>query len=350
MSISKLLTIFLTGCASVVCGPGTIQREGTCEPADETVGSGACGPGTTLEGDSCVPTIQCDPSTTMPVVDPTTGQTTCVAIGNDCSAPIACPPPTPGNQTLCGQLYDLDDQTPFAVAGAKGDPCMPGATSGPCAIAIEAFDAAAFVSDPTNTPPLATGGVEIDDCGRFRLDSVQVPATSPLIGLGFDDADMTARGPAGLTNSIGIAVAKDSGVATQGIEGYIAASTTTDAWAASGGPTIDQGIYADIFRAHLTGLDPQAGVTVLKGAGTIHPNDFYFAANDTTRETIDTTSQMTGANGTALLIGQNGLGYNGMGGLQTDCVWTNEFAASVPNIVFVQVTRPTDQPGHTCAQ
>jgi len=115
-------------------------------------------------------------------------------------------------------------------------------------------------------------------------------------------------------------------------------------------PTIAAGIYADIFRAHATGLAGQAGVTVTKNGGTIHPKDFYFAAADATKDTIDASSQMTGVNGTALIIGQNGAGYAGMGGLATDCVWAGGFAASVAGIVFVQVTRPIGAPGKTCAQ
>jgi hypothetical protein len=70
-------------CTTVECGPGTIERGGKCEPADVVTNAGTCGPGTTLEGDQCVTTVVCDPATSMPVVDPMTGITTCVGIGGN---------------------------------------------------------------------------------------------------------------------------------------------------------------------------------------------------------------------------------------------------------------------------
>jgi hypothetical protein len=348
--LAVLVVATQVNCTSLECGDGTIEQGGTCVPADETIGSGACGPGTKLEGDQCVPNVVCDPTTTMAVTDPDTGAVTCVAIGTGCGEPITCPPPASGTQTVCGQIFDLDDQSAFAAGGAMGSDCGSGATDGPCVLSMQVFDAQEFVADPTTAQPLPNDGITIDDCGRFRIDSVQVPGTTVLLGLGFDDAAATDMGPGGVTNAVGIAVPKEIGQATQGVEGYIASSTTTDAWAASGGPAIGDGIYVDLFRAHLTGLGGQAGVTVTKGAATIHPNDFYFTADEQVRETVDTTSQMTGVNGAALLVHQNGLGYAGTGGLADGCAWEQHIAASVPNIVFVQVTRPTDASGKTCAQ
>ena len=65
-----------TGCKSLECATGTIEREGRCEPADETTGTAKCGPFTELQGDQCVPMFPptvCDPGTTAGDVDPTTG-------------------------------------------------------------------------------------------------------------------------------------------------------------------------------------------------------------------------------------------------------------------------------------
>lgn len=358
MSISRSLVMLVLAsqmsCTSLECGDGTIEQGGQCVPADETIGSGACGPGTKLEGDQCVPNVECDPATTMAVMDPDTGAVTCVALGTGCGQPISCPPPDAGTQTVCGQIFDLDDQSAFAQGGpggANGSDCAAGAGSdGPCGLAMQVFDAQQFVANPQTATPLPNAGITIDDCGRFRIESIQVPGTTVLLGIGVDDAGSADMGPGGQTNAVGIAVPKDIGAATQGVEDYIVSSTTTDKWAASGGPTIADGIYVDLFRAHLTGLASQAGVTVTKSNATIHPNDFYFQAAEQVRETVDPASQMTGANGAALLVHQNGLGYAGQGGLQAGCAWEQHIAASVPNIVFVQVTRPTDASGMTCAQ
>jgi len=78
-SILLVLTIAVAaaGCKSVECGDGTIERDGKCQPADETVGNAVCGPFTQLEGDKCVPMFPptiCDPGTTMSDPDPTTVQ------------------------------------------------------------------------------------------------------------------------------------------------------------------------------------------------------------------------------------------------------------------------------------
>src|SRR5512146_397252 len=153
-------------CKSLECGPGTIDRGGTCQPADETTGTAKCGPFTELQGDQCVPAFPptvCDPATTSADLDPATGVTTCIGTGTGgCSAPFACPAPAAGKQTICGQIYNLADNSKFAAAGATGAKCTTGMTTGPCALQLLAFDAIAFGNDPMNTPPLQTGAVYID--------------------------------------------------------------------------------------------------------------------------------------------------------------------------------------------
>src|SRR4051812_39971602 len=117
----------LPGCKEVDCGPGTVERNGTCQSADETVSGAMCGPFTTLQGDKCVPMFpptECDPGTTSADVDPATGVTTCVGTGGGgCSAQFACPAPVAGKQTICGQLYDFENNTNFAAPGAMGGKC-----------------------------------------------------------------------------------------------------------------------------------------------------------------------------------------------------------------------------------
>src|ERR1041384_4050239 len=115
LAVVGALGVVDAGCKSTDCGEGTVERDGTCEPANEVVGEAECGPFTELQGDKCVPMFpptMCDPNTTAEETDPATGVTTCVGTGGGgCSAPIpgGCPAPATGKQTLCGRLYNFQD-------------------------------------------------------------------------------------------------------------------------------------------------------------------------------------------------------------------------------------------------
>ena len=132
-------------CKAVDCGDGTTEKDGSCVAASQTVGNASCGPFTVLQGTQCVPMFpptMCDPATTGEDTDDM-GVTTCIGTGaGGCSAKLACPAPTDGTQTICGQIYDFETNQPFAQTGAIGTPCATGATTGPCALGIKAYDAA----------------------------------------------------------------------------------------------------------------------------------------------------------------------------------------------------------------
>jgi hypothetical protein len=295
----------------------------------------------------------------MPVVDPMTGITTCVGIGGN-SGCTACPVPTSASkQTICGQLYDFETNQPFAVVGGMGMRCPTTPTaSGPCALAITAYDAIAFGMNPATATPLTVGDVCIDDLGRYRVQDIDIPA-SPFIGLGIDDADSANIGPAGITNVVGIAVPKLGMSATPSVEHWIVKAATTTSWETSGGPMLANGVYAGVFRAHACPMgnctgDPlvnQSGVTFVKPRG----NSYYFTAGETMRTTIDGTATATGANGTGLLDNvalSDGFTFSGTGGITdtVDCRWETHAAAALPNIVFIQVYRKQNQLGKTCAE
>jgi len=356
-----------SGCKSIDCGPGTIERNGTCAPADETTVTATCGDGTMLDGDRCVPVLpptMCDPATTTETPDPNNpGITICVGTGGtSCTGAFSCPTPAAGKQTICGQLYDAETNNKFQGA-ATGAACGSGDTTGPCALAINAYDAIAFGMNPTGATPLANGGVYIDDCGRFRVTSVAQPS-SPYIGLGFDDANAANMGPNGETNTTGVAVNAQPDTATQNVEAWIVKKSTTDGWTSSGGPPVSGGIYVAIYRTHkcdatgtCTGdaFANQSGVTITKSGSTLPNNDYYFTAAETGRTTIDGATNATGSNGTGLLTGASVndlLVYSGTGGITdtTNCKWESHAAASLANIVFFQIYRPQNQIGHTCNQ
>ncbi len=242
---------------------------------------------------------------------------------------------------------------PYTAASPTGGICALGSTAtGPCALGIEAFDAVAFASNPATTPPLSAGELDIDDCGRFRLTDITEPS-GPLIALGLDDAVPANRGPAGTTQSVGIAIPALANTTTENLEHFVVTSAVTDMWLASGGPSVGVGVYAAIFRAHVdpTKTDNQAGVTMLQNGNPITAGDaFYFTAADTNRDTIDPAATATGKSGAALLINaQLTVAYSGSGGLGSNCAWTPHPGAQVPDVVFVQTFRPEDS-GGACTQ
>jgi hypothetical protein len=354
----------MTGCKEVDCGDGTIERNGKCEKADVTIDPAKCGPNTMAVGDECLPMFPptvCDPTTTDEDVDTSTNVTTCIGSGGGgCGSPIACPAPSAGKQTICGQLYTIDNNENFEAAVATGrcDPTMPEAT-GPCALRMNAYDAIMFANNP-GTAPLEVADTYIDSCGRFRLTDISPPTGTPFIAIGIDDIQ-GAPGPGGVTNATGIAVPNAPDTATKDTEAFIVPAAVTTKWATTGAgaPTIAGGLYVMIFRqkrapSRLT----QAGVTVLKG---IPPNfaptpstDYYFKSTDVQRENVDNATPMnvTGANGTALVTPAS-LTDGAFTGLPTgilppECRWSAHAAQTVAGIVFVQVVRPVNNGTATC--
>jgi hypothetical protein len=354
-------------CKSIECGTGTIERDGSCQPADETTSTAKCGLFTMLEGDTCVPMFPptlCDPGTTTPDVDSTTGVTTCLGTGGGgCSAAFACPTPASGKQTICGQLYDFADNTKFAAAGATGTQCTTATSSGPCALQVAAFDAINYANMPTTTPPQATGPIYIDDCGRYRIPDI-TPPNGPFVALGWDDAGVPF-GPTGVTVTTGVAVPTGADTKIKDLEAWIVDETTVGTWQATGGPMLANGIYSAVFRTHMCdpvsgvctgdGFANQMGVTFTKNGNPQAANDYYFMA-ETGRLHIDGAASSTSINGTALFTGasvNDGLAYSGnTGGITdtTNCQWETHAAASIPGVVFMQVYRPTNKPLKTCTQ
>jgi len=337
-----------SACKQTECGPGTIETNGTCAPASETVGAAKCGPFTELVGDQCVPQFPptvCDLSTTTGDTDQMTGVTTCIGTGGG----FACPTPASGKQTICGQLFDTQSGAPFTTGGAC-DQCGTPTATGPCSLAIHAFDAIAFANNPATAQPLATGPVYLDACGRYAIPDITLPG-GPFIGLGIDDADQAKAGPAGTTNTVGVATPALVNSTTKDFEAFVAPKATTDMWTSSGGPPLSNGIYLMIFRTARTGNTPQAGVTANRNNGSITADDFYFAAGDTTRTTVDSAATVTGMNGSALII--NGAQVTDLysanqGPLPPECAWEKHAGKTLPNILFVQIFRPTNAIGKTC--
>jgi len=361
-----LLSLFasLSGCNQTKCPPDTIERDGKCEPAMVAVSPAMCGPYTELQGDRCVPTFPptvCEDGTTEAVTDPETGVTTCRGVGGvlPCGISITCGTPSGSTkQTICGQLYNFEDGTRFEAAGATGLPCDPQnpATSGPCALAVYAYDALAFANNPMTATALQVRTTYLDECGRYKLIDIETSGTQLFLGIGVDDAGQPLA-PTGVTVTAAVAVQRVAMTVTNNLEAFIVKLSTTQAWENSGGPPLSGGIYAPVFRAHKAGapmpFDNETGVTITKAGATIPANDFYFQTAATDRTTIDTAATSTGANGTVLVtnasVTMDGISYNGQGGLGAGCRWELHAGASLPDIVFIQIFRKVDSPGMTCS-
>lgn len=337
-------------CGTTECGEGTIERDGTCEPADTTPDPTTCGDGTALgPSGKCESIVFCDPDTTMEVVDPDTGAVTCVGTGGggDCTSELSgCATAAPNTMTMCGRLYDVEDDAQVGAGATDTSQCpATGEATGPCALTIEPYDALAFAADPTGTPPLNATEKYLDHCGRFRLKNI-APAGAPFIGLGVDDHPMHDNGQ----KLTGVAFPTQAATAKTGIVAYTTSSATDAMWGSSSGQGASLaalGVYVNIYRADGTPTNPFAGapaqgVTILKGGSTIPNDDYYFSNTGTDRTTVDAALNSTGANGTGLVLRQPVLSsYTGMPNPPgASCSWYASNGAAIAGVVFVQIHNP----------
>jgi hypothetical protein len=280
-------------------------------------------------------------------------QNALAACATGCDAPLPCPAPSASHQTICGQLYDLEDGAKFQAVGATGTQCTTTTADGPCSLDIVAYDALAFGMDPMTATPLTSDPVYIDDCGRFRVSDLTVPS-GPFVELAIDDADLVDHGPTGSTNTVGVSLAKQTGAATANVDGWIASKATTDTWELSGSPPVSGGLFVPIFYESIatTSRDLQDDVTMTSSGNPIPLQDNYFVATETARHTIDAAATATGANGTVLVtsasVAESSVYSGSGGGLPASCVWETHTGASLPSILSVQSFRPKDAVAQTC--
>ena len=345
MRAALALALLVSGCKSLECGDGTFEKDGVCV-SGATVSNATCGPFTELVAGQCVPQFPptvCDDQSTSEELDTTTGVTTCIGSG----VGFACEQPAAGKMTICGQLFDLETQQLFADS-TTCTPCGTPTASGVCSLELRALDAVKFGMNPNDPSAVLTSGpIYLDACGRYKIPDITLP-TNPFVGIGIDDAAQAAKGPGGTTNAIGMATPAVANLAVKDFETFIAPKATTDAWAASGGPAIANGMFVAIFRAMRVGTTNQAGVTILRNGTPIPGDDFYFEAAEATRTTIDPVATSTGANGTALVTNAQLDGYIGAGGLPAECSYEGHAGVSLPFVLFIQIFRPTDASGQTC--
>jgi hypothetical protein len=290
------------------------------------------------------------------------GVITCKGTGGvaGCTGNITCPTPSSGKQTICGQIYNFEDNTKFQGA-ATGNKCAGTETTGPCALQIVAYDAVVFAGNQS-APPQNVGSVVIDDCGRYAVKDI-TPPSGPFVALGFDDRGQPL-GPAGVTVTAGVALPTNADTRTEEFEAFVLDQSVIGTWTGTGGPSFANGIYASVFRAHTCdggtcigdSFAGQSNVQITKSGAVNAANDYYFlAADGATRQHIDGTANSTSMNGTGLLTNASvadSLAYSGTGGITdtTNCQWESHAAANVPGLLFIQIYRKTAKLGKTCAE
>ncbi|HVV88687.1 MAG TPA: hypothetical protein VHE35_36835 [Kofleriaceae bacterium] len=340
------------GCADLVCGQGTVERDGTCEPADEQPGPATCGEGTELgPGGTCVimDPVECDPATTTPQYDPVTHITTCVGTNVDVCAPdLQCPTPAPNTLTLCGRIFDTETDQPVRAADASGAACNPAAptATGPCSLSIQPYDALLFQQDPNGTAPQQNGGIVFDDCGRYVIRDIHMTSFG-FIGIGIDDG----MGVADTHILTGVATADAMAVPARGFRAYATRKATDTAWSSAaslgGGDTFASlGVLVMIFRH--AGV-PVPGVAIKQDANVVPANDYYFEDTDQARSMLDPPRAMTGPDGTGLFIHADApVPFSGVGGEPPNCRWPQALAATIPSVVFVQLKDAESTAGGPC--
>ncbi len=342
----------LVSCQQLECGEGTMEQDGECVTG-VAIEPGDCGPGThydAAEGGSCVPDLpptQCDPETTTPVPDPETGVITCQGTGGGCSIP--CPPPGPGNVSLCGKLFDVENDTAIEdLVDADGTNCDDvEATDGPCALSVAFYPALPFANDPSGTPALEPVSFRLNNCGRFAAE-----VEEPMLGfmaIGIDDAD-------GLPDTwalAGVALPAPEGTLRNDLIVYGLRHDTDAAWTTSanlvGQTFVERGVYVPIFQHGDSAPDsgsppvPAEDVVVLEDGAPDAAHTYYFTDTDphirlmpdgpaaAAGGTLDATS----VNGSALMTDSMLVDHSGTGGEPAGCKWPEDLAAAGGNLVGV---------------
>lgn len=326
-----LLAIAAGGCdRPLVCGEGTVELDGECRVGEAP--DILCGAGTVWDPTSglcrnaeLVDLGVCDPETTDRTVDDA-GVPHCVGTGIvNCATPAACPSPSTGRTSICGNLHDT--QTGLRIeAEAEG-------------LEVRVYDALAFAASSPDSRPPPIGMAYPDACGRFVAENIVIPFTT-FIAVAAQDRDEIGadEGEWVLT---GVAASPVSGQTLAGLRAYATRHATDAAWSASASlpaPSFAvRGVYLPIF------IDPSGApapdvVIAHSGSITDPASDHYFADADgpDVRLTVDPARAATGPNGSGLWLGGDLMEFTGVGGESPGCAWPKTLAKAVPGAVFVQ--------------
>ncbi len=253
---------------------------------------------------------------------------------SDCNLELPCPAPDAGRITVCGRLWDVETEQVIAAAAPTGEPCTASTADGPCSLSLAFHDALVYSMDPGASVPIPAQSVVVDDCGRYRADNLTTP-TFGFLAVVSDDAagEPDDHAPTGI--AIGSAQAQPA----RGLRAYATRRATDASWTTTagltGGSFATRGVLVAVFTH---GTSPVAGVQIRASGTPVDPaSTFTFSDPGVTRATAVAQPEVTGANGTVLVINQpTPVTFDGTGNAPANCQWPSSLAATIAGTVFVQ--------------
>lgn len=255
-----------------------------------------------------------------------------------CSGTFLCQSPVPGKVSVCGQLVSVASNQYVRRSNANGLLCGDAPdTSSPCNAQLFAFDAVEYAANPATAVPLRAGRIQVDDCGRFRFESIDFPTMAPLVTLATRN-DPAADTSPWLESAVVIPVAANQLIPDQRM--YMVDRTTDDQWTASAGNPFagetfnERGVYMPLFLSSEPNADEHkrtAGVTV-GGAGPT----FYFNDTDANNVTNVAPGQtQTGTNGASLVTGIGATPPTTTGAEPPGCAWPSRPADTIKGVTII---------------
>jgi hypothetical protein len=176
--------LFSSGCSTLECDQGTLEKEGKCVVVSDFL---QCGMGFTVEGNKCVPgeewiSSRCGENAEY---DPKTN--TCVGTGGGTAevCPNKCGEATETRICVSGRVFHGPSLIKQWAGLGDAVPLEPSDNA-----VVKIYEPLDYVTDPTITQPMATVPVEANGC--FSVESVAVPYTR-LYAISVDDADESSN-------------------------------------------------------------------------------------------------------------------------------------------------------------
>jgi hypothetical protein len=251
------------GCGDLVCGKGTVEVNGECQPGVLL----ECGPGYVALGDSCVPDSDvykgfCDPATTT--WDPTTGECVGIVPPAEGPCPRKCPPVSGSKICLQGRVL----HAPALMASWTGDDACsnpaPVTTTKDRAV-VRVYDPIDFVTNPSWAMHLVEAA--IDDNGCFMVENVSIPFSNLFAIAVVDELPSGTTWAFAATGEVPTVGRNSMGLQILALSEQEVASWGHDLLAA--------GASVAVFRDKLTGLGVEGVVPIFDG-----PGEAFFFAHD----------------------------------------------------------------------
>ncbi len=259
-----------------------------------------------------------------------------------CDGTLLCQSPVAGKVSMCGQLVDLAANQLLRDPGATGTLCDPmnPTTDGPCTVAINAYDSLEFAIDPAVATPLNAGRIQVDDCGRFRMESIDYPSNGSFITLAVNNNPLATADP-WIRSAQTLPITPD--VLLSGLRKYVVDKATDQSWTDTAGnpfafSTFSQrGAHAAIFLTGEPSYSSDPAQTDHQRAAGVQVSDattFYMSdADPNSATTVDVSQQRTGANGIALIVDLDPGPITATG---ANHQWPSHRADTVPNVLLTR--------------